>query len=241
MPASAREMHHERRQREHHAGGQIDLAHDHQHDLAAGDDRHRRDVLRQVLQAGVGQQERAGWRFRNSRSGSAPRPGCWSPASAGRASSSRRRPLAGAISGGGGQPIGRCACTISACRRMPSYRVLVVRYGPTLCFCDEFQPGIDIGRSGEPAGGQEHEHSSHRVEALQVGLLVDGEIQEAAPGSAPASWAADHSRRHARPWPPDWIAASPRRRPACCRHRPRTCPSGPGGRDRTNGCGTVPH
>jgi hypothetical protein len=51
------EVHDERRQGEHHAGGQIDLAHDHQHDLAARDDRGRRDVLREVLQAGAAQQE----------------------------------------------------------------------------------------------------------------------------------------------------------------------------------------
>ena len=51
------EVHDERRQGEHHAGGEIDLAADHQHDLAAGDDRGRSDELRQILQAGTGQQE----------------------------------------------------------------------------------------------------------------------------------------------------------------------------------------
>ena len=57
MPGFVGEMHDERRQREHHAGGKIDLAADHQHDLAARDDRRRRDELRQVLQARAGQQE----------------------------------------------------------------------------------------------------------------------------------------------------------------------------------------
>ena len=51
------EMHDERRHGEDHAGGQVDLAHDHQHDLATGDDRRRCDILRQVLQAGAAQQE----------------------------------------------------------------------------------------------------------------------------------------------------------------------------------------
>ena len=41
MPASVREVHDERRKREHHAGRQVDLAADHQHDLAARDDGRR--------------------------------------------------------------------------------------------------------------------------------------------------------------------------------------------------------
>ena len=44
-----REMHHERRESEGHAGGQVDLAADHQHGLATGDDGPGRDELGQVL------------------------------------------------------------------------------------------------------------------------------------------------------------------------------------------------
>jgi hypothetical protein len=52
-----RKMHDERRKREHHAGGEINLATNHQHDFAARDNRHRRDELRQVFEAGAGQQK----------------------------------------------------------------------------------------------------------------------------------------------------------------------------------------
>jgi hypothetical protein len=52
-----REIHHEGRKGEHHAGRQVDLAADHQHDFAERDDGGGCDELRQVLETRPGQQK----------------------------------------------------------------------------------------------------------------------------------------------------------------------------------------
>ena len=43
---------------------------------------------------------------------------------------------------------------------------------------DEFEARVHVGRADEAARHLEREHLHHRVEALEVGLLVDDEIEE---------------------------------------------------------------
>src|SRR5215471_10746807 len=56
---------------------------------------------------------------------------------------------------------------------------LGIEVGPDRVLRDEFETGVDVGRSDQPARHLPYEHLHDRIEALQIGLLVDHEIKEA--------------------------------------------------------------
>src|SRR5581483_4061923 len=133
--------HDKRRQGEDHAGGEIDLSADHQHDLATGNDGGWRNELRQVLQAGAAQQKVMIRVFKirdqdqcdDQDAGLPPAQERVQEARAAWGCRSVHRASAHAL-------IGPERGTICGLSDLPSYRVEVARYGSTLSLVTNFRP-----------------------------------------------------------------------------------------------------